>query len=420
MSTIQSSLTRSGLDTTIETVDVHADLDLFALANLVAEMVDAPIIIDDNGSRVLAFSGGQENTDEQRQASILGLRVPDALQQRLREARFFRKLADSPGPIYWERPDVMPRVAIAVRSGHEILGSIWGVVPGRLPPEKEEAWIDAAKLVSLNILRNRYATTAAMGLEPELVQVLLKGGPEAVGAGQRLGLRGADFRVIAIGVQNANADESILHLVRCRDLLAMHLSPTEHSLALPIGSTLYCVLSLSTRSMPADVLRSHLETFAARAQQTLNSVVQIGIGPKVASLTEIHVSSRGAQRALRVLAQTTQSGVVDQDDVQARAALMEFVDAHQGDATLLGGVIGELHRSDTKVHTEYVRTLRAYLNNLCSVEATARELGVHRNTIAYRLQQMKRLAELNLEDPVQRLGLMLQLHLMDVANPPSA
>jgi hypothetical protein len=51
--------------------------DLFALANAVAALIDAPVTIENPDSRVLAFSGRQEEADESRVETILGRQVPE-------------------------------------------------------------------------------------------------------------------------------------------------------------------------------------------------------------------------------------------------------------------------------------------------------------------------------------------------------
>src|SRR6185436_15998349 len=53
--------------------------DLFAVANAVASLLDAPITIEDRNSRVLAFSGRQDEADPPRVETILGRQVPERL-----------------------------------------------------------------------------------------------------------------------------------------------------------------------------------------------------------------------------------------------------------------------------------------------------------------------------------------------------
>src|SRR5690606_19643211 len=51
--------------------------DLFTLANAVCELLDAPITIEDRSSRVLAFSGRQDEADQARVETVLGRKVPE-------------------------------------------------------------------------------------------------------------------------------------------------------------------------------------------------------------------------------------------------------------------------------------------------------------------------------------------------------
>src|SRR6185369_8773545 len=105
--------------------------DLFALANAVASLLDAPVTIEDRSSRVLAFSGRQEEADQSRVETILGRQVPERYTTLLTERGVFRDLYRSDQPVYVEPPGdplsdfSVPRVAVAVRAGDVVLGSIW-------------------------------------------------------------------------------------------------------------------------------------------------------------------------------------------------------------------------------------------------------------------------------------------------------
>src|SRR2546423_1099798 len=109
--------------------------DLFALANAIGALLDAPVTIEDRSSRVLAFSGRQDEADASRVETILGRQVPERFSRMLSERGVFRELHRSDRPVYIEPlPDprsglTMLRVAIAVRAGDEFLGSIWAAVP---------------------------------------------------------------------------------------------------------------------------------------------------------------------------------------------------------------------------------------------------------------------------------------------------
>src|SRR5213078_3361486 len=110
--------------------------DLFALANAVSAMVGGPTTIEDPKSRVLAYSSLDGEIDEPRRRTILGRKVPDEWIKLLNTKGVFRQL--------WSERDVVhvddlagdgslrPRLAIAIRAGEEIVGSMW-VAQGDAP-----------------------------------------------------------------------------------------------------------------------------------------------------------------------------------------------------------------------------------------------------------------------------------------------
>src|SRR6202035_4795570 len=73
--------------------------DLFALANAVAALLDAPVTIEDRSSRVLAFSGRQDEADPSRVETILGRQVPERCSRLLVERGVVRELYRSDQPV---------------------------------------------------------------------------------------------------------------------------------------------------------------------------------------------------------------------------------------------------------------------------------------------------------------------------------
>jgi hypothetical protein len=199
--------------------------DLFSVANAVAALIDAPVTIEDRSSRVLAFSGRQDEADRSRVETILGRQVPERYTRLLTERGVFRALYRSDQPVYIEPrpgsglPDfVLPRAAVAVRAGDEVLGSVWAAVREPLTPDRARAMVDAARLVALHLLRIRAGADVSRRLRADLVSTALEGGPGAFEAVRRLGL--ADQPVVLLALAVADPAER----ARLADGLAMHLS----------------------------------------------------------------------------------------------------------------------------------------------------------------------------------------------------
>jgi PucR family transcriptional regulator, purine catabolism regulatory protein len=74
--------------------------------------------------------------------------------------------------------------------------------------------------------------------------------------------------------------------------------------------------------------------------------------------------------------------------------------------------VAPLVRYDDQYATDLIGTLDAYLGNNCNMNATAQTIHAHRHTVAYRLERVKELTEL---DPLrsedrERLGLGLKAY----------
>src|SRR6185437_10797132 len=78
--------------------------DLFAVANAIAALLDAPITIEDRNSRVLAFSGRQDEADSSRVETILGRQVPGRFTRILEERGVFQAMYRSEEPVFVEPP----------------------------------------------------------------------------------------------------------------------------------------------------------------------------------------------------------------------------------------------------------------------------------------------------------------------------
>ncbi|NUS02380.1 MAG: PucR family transcriptional regulator, partial [Nonomuraea sp.] len=156
--------------------------DLFALANATAALIDGPVTVEDRNGRVLAFSSRQDEGDEARIATILERQVPYDKLRILEERGAFHDLYGSDRPVYLEGVVDKPRVAIGVRAGGEILGSIWVVVTEQLTEDRERSLVEAAKVAALHLLRRRAGEDVGGRLRADLLATAIEGGAPAAEA----------------------------------------------------------------------------------------------------------------------------------------------------------------------------------------------------------------------------------------------
>lgn len=157
--------------------DATAGGGLAALASVVAEFTGGSITIEDTGFRVLAHSATGPEADELRRSTILGGRVPDWRVEELRRSGLLRALWSSDEVIH--RPadgDSPERLIIAIRSGREMLGSIWAAADGRgLSPNAASALSRAAEVAVPYLAQHRLRESAARRREEHALRGLLGG-----------------------------------------------------------------------------------------------------------------------------------------------------------------------------------------------------------------------------------------------------
>ena len=354
---------------------------------------------------MLAFSGRQDEADPSRVETILGRQVPERYSRILTERGIFRELHRSDRPVFISPiPDgqdafSMPRVAIAVRAGDEVLGSIWAAVPGPLSEERTEALCESAKLVALHLLRVRAGADVQRRLRADLLSSALEGGAGAKDALERLGLTGQ--RIVVLGVAMSGTGEGSTDIganlaherQRLSDAFALHLGAVHPgSAAALVGDVTYGLVPLAGSGADGEERGVRIaHDFLDRVGDRLRPV--IGVGPVSADLGGLAVARAGADRALRVLSQGRgERRVARLGDVQVEALVLELRDlvAARGDRPT--GSLARLIDYDRKHHSNLVETLQAWLDAFGNVTAAADALFLHPNTFRYRLRRWPRWA----------------------------
>ena len=389
--------------------------DLFALANAVATMVGGPATIEDTKSRVLAYSSIGDVIDEPRRETILGRRVPDQWVEMLTANGTFKKL--------WSTGEVVriddlagdgslrPRLAVAVRAGDELLGSIW-VAEGETPLDEraEAALRQAAEVAALHIVRSRAGEDLERRVRGEQLRAILEGrGPLEVLAGRL----GADpdgrFVVVAFELRSGPDAALVSQRERALDFVAMYCEAFRRKAAsVPIGQTIYTLVPLGDDTTEG-VFRMARE-LVDRAADSLKVELRAGVGSVVVGLREVTRSRGDADQVLRVL-ERNGTRVAGIEDVRSEAMLLELGDLVKDRPHLLIGEIDRVIAHDQKHSSDYVVTLLAYFDAFGDVPAAAKALDVHPNTLRYRLRRISEFSGIDLNDPQQRLAAELQLRL---------
>ncbi|GGT52424.1 DNA-binding protein [Streptomyces atratus] len=392
--------------------------DLSGLANTVADLVGGAITIEDPQSRVLAYSRMDHEPDPMRRLTILGQEVPRWRVDELRESGFFQAL--------WSTDDVVrrpaddrsaERLAIAVRHGSEVLGSIWAAADGRPLAESAAAALrTAARAAVPHLSHHRTWGRAAARAREEAVHALLDGAAHASQAAHDAGI--AADRPYAVMVAQAydsraggtasggGTDTGTGAEQRVLDVLALQAAAYRPGcVTARSGRRLYVLVPASDGE--ADPAR----TLLATARSVPRSVVFAGVGPLAADLSGLPASREAAELVVRVLRERATrlpvaevvSAVAAFGEVVADTSVLRVLDRVEPLWKSLSGPVHAMVEHDRAHGTEYGASVAAYLDAFGDTGTAARRLTVHPNTLRYRLRRARELFGVDLADPTVRL-----------------
>lgn len=386
-----------------ETESGRGPTDLFALADSLADAVGGSVTIEDRRSAVLAYSRLQQHADPARAETILSRGAPERLRTLFEARGVFRHLAESDEPMFVEGDDergLTGRMVVAARAGRELLGSIWVTCAEPLPDARRAALADGARMVALHLLRSRASADLERQVESELVIRLLEGAADATTAASRLGLPQTPLRVIALRAQTGDERHAALLLAFERATAGFGWSrPGRSALA---GNTVYTVLP----GAEAEAASGWVTGLRAALPERVTVLAGIS-GPATAA--ELALARSEADECLALHEVRREGPAPVYDEAWDEILLQRLRIAARSGRAPQRGPVAELRAHDQAHGTQYAGTLRAWLEAQGDLAGAGRALGVHENTVRYRLRKMIDLTQLDLADPRKRLAMMIEL-----------
>lgn len=387
-----------------ETESGRGPTDLFAVADHLAEAVCGAVTIEDQLGRLLAYSRGQRHADPARSATILNRQESAAVRRVFEQRGVLAHLELRDEPLFVDPdPDhgLTGRMVVAVRAGRELLGAVWVACPAPLDGDRLTALADGARTVALHLLRSRASADLERQVESDWVTKLLDGDPDAEALIARLGLPLAPLRVIAVHTRIGTQDHAGL-------LLAFEAVTTGFGWSRPgrsalAASTVYTVLPAE------DVGVARLWVNGLVAALPPEARVLAGISA-VATAAELPAARREAEECLALHEAGRAAGPPPAyDESWDEVVLRRLRIAARAGRIPVRGPVATLRHHDAAHNTPYATTLRAWLDAQGDLARAAEQLGVHENTVRYRLRKMAEVTPLGLENPRTRLAAMIEL-----------
>ena len=157
------------------------------------------------------------------------------------------------------------------------------------------------------------------------------------------------------------------------------------------------VINAVEKELSMEIIRGFME----RVKMIMTQELHIGCGSLVSDITNLHISYQRALAAVS-MAQETGSLLTVFDEMGVYRILYSVKDPN-----LLRQIYCEclepLVSYDARHGTEYVKTLELYLKYSGSIQTVAEEMFTHRNTVNYRIRNIKQMLNCPLETADEKL-----------------
>jgi DNA-binding PucR family transcriptional regulator len=145
-----------------------------------------------------------------------------------------------------------------------------------------------------------------------------------------------------------------------------------------------------------------LDSFFDRTQRKIpDRRVYIGVSDQVKDIENLHFAFKRA-RAAAEMALKRKEGLL-YFDTMGLYQMLYLVEDRKLLTDLSGKLLAPILEYDREHNGDYLVTLESYLRNGGSIKAMSEELYIHRNTILYRMANIRKLLGCSLETPKERV-----------------
>ena len=373
------------------------------LAEALAKLVNRSVTIENPAlNQLLAYAMVGE-VDSARKESIEAGKTPPFIRQHVMESGILEKAMHRLQPVFvpaWpEHGMTKERILAPIVVGREIYGYVW-LIAGHEPlNEADQMAIERAAMVAALIMLNETAIRQTEArLQVDLISQLLSGQSEPLLLADRANRLGLDLqqpqRVVLL-----KPPESQLPSLRLADSLGQIIQMfTGKYIIQPLGQYLILIL-------PGEVDVGRL---GKALTQTLAGL-KTALGRIAPTLVRLAQSYEEAKEAMEIgQALDTDCHIYDIDDL----GFLPWLYHLPPESRTMNPFVQRIERLATNERArraQLLKTLEVLLECGNNASETARLLGIHRNTLTYRIRQIESICGVSLADPEARLNLQIAI-----------
>lgn len=389
--------------------------DLFALAEAFADLMEGPIILEDEHFRVLAYSSVVGPMDLGRQHAILGRHMPAEWRDHLMRTGALQRLTSSADVV--DVPDgpsgARRRLITSVRMGSRMLGVIW-VAEGD-SPLPHDAVVRLRRIARhavphyLAHERHHRADQQRRGL---LVEQLLDGTASVASAVADIGLAAGGSTAVCNFISATGRPVTERAWAR----LADHVSLSFETYGWPTAtartsSTIRTIVDVG-QATAADLVRVG-QQICVRADSMSTGGLRGCASQIRTGFEQIRQQRDQADDAVAVLVDD-ENGLGDVffasfDDLGPQLLVRRVLLELASDSVWRLPGLQTLERFDHDRNSQLVRTLRHFIDFDGNLSAAARALQIHPTTLRYRMAQIAKLTGADFTDATVRLAFSLSI-----------
>ena len=392
----------------------HRGAGLQLLIREVSNLARNPALALDARGNLVAHHGIAPDVAEAISESILGMLTTDLPASARRSAHHDTRVetVDTPAGTWTV-------VSTAIRLGKSFEGWVLVLVPSDEPGTHDLArhvvvTEQATAIIGSEMLRQHSVDEAEERARGDFVQALVHGhfssehDMRARAEYHEIDIDSRFGVFVAPGAVPRGVDNPTASMVRlARYAAGVAPDPAVRSYVTVIGDVLVVVRSLrgdDETSMRREMTQ-YAEAMAAELESRRGSPVAVAYGRPARGAGEVSGGYREARVALGIARRLSRTGAISYQQLRSFTVLADITDTEQSRA-LVQDVLGPLRSAP-----DLVETLIGYLSHGGNVNATARALNVHRNTMLAKLDRMSRALGLDIRVPDNQFTVWLAVRI---------
>ena len=386
---IAALLRGAGAGSTVDAVGGTRVGDLFAFANAVALAAGGATAIVDPAGQILAFSTlPNQPLDALRRRTTLLMEELDAPAT---DPDYQRVYATNGCVLIPGRRGVYDRVAIAVRSQYEILGSIWVLVPERTSQIRaEEALRQFVEPAALHLHHARADLDLEQTRRALLLETVVKDGRRAAGAVASLGLDGDSWFRLGIVITDRPSDGMIRR--QLQGVTNWVRIAHRRAVCAELDSQLVILFSGNDTPRWSETERSLRGFFGSSGPSRAALAIATSLPVIRAQDLSAEFDRLGTLARLPDLRpEVATRPIISMEQYWPRVELATLAADYPGHDAGRLAVLDAIRQSDREHDTAYWPTLRAYVQANRSHNEAAARLHIHANTVRYRIERIAKL-----------------------------